>query len=206
MMPAALRQYAPSRVMHWPTAVEYVTSRPPGGEVSTSPDAGQVRTIPGGQWLLTVLSLKVSPALCSCGATGCLATEASGGAIVRILKERGIPAETTKDAVRLIQDGNAEAIALSRRAGHLLGEVLATSLALLNPAVLVLGGAIPAACPTFVQAVRESIFERSVPMATRELNITMSAIGADACLQGARHMVMTQAFSAAAVDARLAAS
>jgi hypothetical protein len=52
--------------------------------------------------------------------------------------------------------------------------------------------------------VRESIFQRTVPLATRELTIANSSLGADAAVQGARHLVIDQTFSAAAVDARLA--
>lgn len=142
--------------------------------------------------------------LCTCGAYGCLATEASGGAIARQLTEAGVPAASTADVVRLLTAGDVLAIDLVRRAGHLLGDVLATSVALLNPAVLVLGGVIPATGTVLIDAVRESIFERTVPLATRELVIAPSALGADAAVQGARHLVIDQTFSASAVDARLA--
>ena len=143
--------------------------------------------------------------LCTCGAIGCLATEASGGAIARELTEAGVPAASTEDVGRLLAAGHPLAIELVKRAGHLLGDVLATSVALLNPEVLVLGGSIPAMGDYFVQAVRESIFARTVPHAPRELVLTASALGMDAAVQGARHMVIDQAFSAEAVDGRLAA-
>ena len=42
-------------------------------------------------------------------------------------------------------------------------------------------------------------------MATRELSIGSSALGADAAIHGAMHMVIDQAFSARAVDERLQA-
>jgi predicted NBD/HSP70 family sugar kinase len=142
--------------------------------------------------------------LCTCGATGCLATEASGGAIARQLTEAGVPARSTLDVARLLSAGDSLTIDLVRRAGHLLGGVLATSVALLNPEVLVLGGVIAATGNEFIDAVRESIFERTVPLATRELVIASSALGAEAAVQGARHMVIDQTFSAQAVDARLA--
>jgi predicted NBD/HSP70 family sugar kinase len=141
--------------------------------------------------------------LCTCGAVGCLATEASGGAIARQLTDAGIPASSTMDVVRLLSAGDEQTIELVRRAGRLLGDVLATSVALLNPAVLVLGGAIPATGNYLIEAVRESIFERCVPLATRELVIAASALGAEAGVQGARHLVIDQTFSADAVDARL---
>lgn len=143
---------------------------------------------------------------CTCGATGCLATEASGGAILRDLREAGVAVETIADLGRLLSDGNEEAARLTERAGHLLGEVLATSVALLNPAVLVLGGSVPAVAPRVLEAVRESIFQRTVPLATRELTIAASALGPEAAIQGARHLVIDKVFSAEAVDARLAAA
>jgi predicted NBD/HSP70 family sugar kinase len=141
---------------------------------------------------------------CTCGAIGCLATEASGGAIARELTEAGTPASSTADVTRLLAAGDPLAIELVTRAGTLLGDVLATSVALLNPEVLVLGGSIAATGDHFLRAVRESIFARTVPLATRELVITPSSLGADAAVHGARHMVIEQAFSADAVDGRLA--
>jgi predicted NBD/HSP70 family sugar kinase len=142
--------------------------------------------------------------LCSCGATGCIATEASGGALAMQLAEAGRAVSTTADVARLIAAGDPLTVSLVERAGHLLGEVLATSVALLNPSVLVLGGLLPSAGPQLLSAVRESIFQRTVPLATRELTITTSSLGADAAIQGARHLVIDQTFSPAAVDARLA--
>ena len=104
----------------------------------------------------------------------------------------------------MLAAGDPSAIRLVTRAGHLLGEVLATSVALLNPEVLIVGGAIAAAGDHFLQAVRERIFERTVPLATRELIIAASALGPDAAVHGARHMVIGQTFSADAVDDRIA--
>ena len=142
---------------------------------------------------------------CTCGAIGCLATEASGGAIASTLKESGTNVESTSDVARLLAAGDAHAIETVTRAGRLLGDVLATSVALLNPEVLVLGGAITATGDYFLNAVRDSIFARTVPLATRELVITTSGLGSDAAVHGARHMVIEQTFSAEAVDGRLAA-
>jgi predicted NBD/HSP70 family sugar kinase len=142
--------------------------------------------------------------LCTCGAYGCLATEASGGALARQLADAGHQVSTAREVADLIAAGDPLAIRLTERAGHLLGDVLATSVALLNPAVLVLGGLIPSAGPHLLNAVRESVFQRTVPLATRELTIANSSLGVGAAVQGARHLVIDQTFSAAAVDARLA--
>ncbi|PJJ72602.1 putative NBD/HSP70 family sugar kinase [Diaminobutyricimonas aerilata] len=169
--------------------------QPERGIAGGAGDIGHIRIAPPGEG---------RP--CTCGATGCLATEASGGALARQLTEAGTPADTAQDVATLIAAGDPLALRLSERAGHLLGEVLATSVALLNPAVLVLGGLLPSAGPVLLEAVRESVFQRTVPLATRELTIATTTLGADAAVQGARHLVIDQTFSAAAVDARLAAS
>lgn len=142
--------------------------------------------------------------VCTCGARGCLATEASGGAIARMLREEGrADVGGATGVAALLRDKDPRAVELTRHAGLLLGDVLATSVSLLNPAVLVLGGSIPLQGTVLIDAVRERIFERTVPLAHRELFIATSALGADAAVQGARHMVVDQMFSAEAVDSRL---
>ena len=154
-------------------------------------DIGHIRITPTGQGRL-----------CTCGAVGCLATEASGSAVARQLTEAGIPATTSADVARLVALGNPRAIELVQRAGRQLGDVLATSVALLNPATVVLGGSLSAAGNPFIDAVRETVFERTVSLANRELTITGSTLGSDAAVQGARHLVIDQTFSPAAIDAR----
>lgn len=140
---------------------------------------------------------------CTCGAVGCLATEASGGAIVRMLREEGRTVRSAADVNRLVNAGDTRAVELTLRAGRLIGDVLATSVALLNPAVVVIGGIMADPGAVLVEAVRDRIYERTVPLATRELFIVASGLGADAAIQGARHMVIDQNFSAKAVDDRL---
>jgi predicted NBD/HSP70 family sugar kinase len=81
--------------------------------------------------------------------------------------------------------------------------VLATSVALLNPASLVLGGTLSATGDLLVDAVRETVLARTVPLANRELTIAGSTLGSNAAVQGARHLVIDQTFSAESVDARL---
>jgi predicted NBD/HSP70 family sugar kinase len=143
---------------------------------------------------------------CTCGARGCLATHASGGALVRQLQEAGRSVGTARDVAELALGGDSLAIKLVQQAGRVLGEVLATSVALLNPSVLVIGGEISTAGPYLADAVTDAIHERTVPIISRGLTIVNSALGERAAIQGARHLVIDEAFSASAVDAQLAAS
>jgi predicted NBD/HSP70 family sugar kinase len=139
-----------------------------------------------------------SLARCACGAVGCLAAHASGAALARRLSTR-----TSRDVVRLVQSGDARATALVGEAGRLLGEVLATAVALLNPAVLVIGGDLAGAGEPLLAGVRETLYERTVSLRTRDLTVLSSRLGDRAGVDGARHLVVDQVFSARAVDADL---
>ena len=71
---------------------------------------------------------------------GCLAAVASGRAVAQQLTAEGLPAGHGRDVADLLAAGDAEAQALVREAGRRIGEVLATVVCVLNPAVLVVAG------------------------------------------------------------------
>lgn len=141
--------------------------------------------------------------VCACGARGCLAASASGGALARRLQELGLPVETSRDVADLAQGGDPRAIELIREAGLLLGEVLATAVSLLNPEVLVVGGDLVRAQEHFMGGVRERVYQRAQPFATRDLQILTSTLGDRAGVVGAARLVVEEVFSADAVNRRL---
>jgi predicted NBD/HSP70 family sugar kinase len=140
---------------------------------------------------------------CACGGSGCLAVYASGGALARQLTAEGIPARTARDVVAYVEAGRPEAIAKVGVAGRLIGEVLATAVALLNPAAVIIGGDVAETHEHFLTGLRTMLYERTVPRATRDLLITTSALGDRAGVEGARLMVLEQVFSEEAVDDHL---
>jgi predicted NBD/HSP70 family sugar kinase len=166
--------------------------RPERGIAGGAGDIGHIR-----------LQGPTEDAPCACGGSGCLAVYASGGALARKLTAEGIRARTARDVVALVEAGRAEAIAMVGVAGRLLGEVLATAIALLNPAALVIGGDVAGAQEHFLNGVRTMLYERTVPRATRDLLIATSDLGDRAGIEGARHMVLEQVFSEQAVDDHL---
>jgi len=95
-------------------------------------------------------------------------------------------------------------VAFVREAGLLLGEVLATVVSLLNPQVLMIGGDPMRAQEHFMVAVRERLYQRTQPLATRDLQIRTSTLGDRAGVIGAAHLVLDEVFSAESVDRRLA--
>ena len=115
---------------------------------------------------------------------------ASGPAIARWISERGVPAATSNDVVALERAGNPVAIQAIRQAGRDLGEVLATSVNLLNPSVIVIGGSIARAGEHLLAGVREVVYGQSTPLSTQYLTIAPSRAGDTGGVLGAAIMVI----------------
>jgi predicted NBD/HSP70 family sugar kinase len=165
-------------------------------------DGRPYRGLDGGAGDIGHVRLRDHPdALCQCGARGCLAAVASGRAVAAKLRERGIPAQSGRDVGRLVAHGNAEAGQLTREAGQLIGEVLATVVCVLNPEVVVVGGAMSSA--PLLAGLRETLYRLTPARATRHLSLEMGRLGDDAAVVGLAHAVVDEVFSAAAVNARL---
>ncbi|QHC68398.1 ROK family protein [Rathayibacter sp. VKM Ac-2759] len=124
---------------------------------------------------------------------------ASGSALARRL---GV--SSTSDVVALLHAGDASAVELTRAAGRDIGEVLATCVNLLNPSVIVIGGSIAEASHEVLAGVREVVYRRSLPLATRSLDIVPSSPRGAPGARGAALMVRRHLLSPAQVDAFLA--
>ncbi|WP_110589826.1 ROK family transcriptional regulator [Microbacterium suaedae] len=125
---------------------------------------------------------------CTCGNRGCLETVASGAALVRLLQEEGVDVSSTAEVIALVRDAHPRATALTRAAGHHLGEVLCAVVNFFNPSAIHLGGALSSLEP-FVSALRSEVYEGSHPLMTRDLTIAPAALGADASLVGVSRQV-----------------
>ena len=141
--------------------------------------------------------------VCRCGNIGCLEAIAGGQALARRLADAGEDASHSRDVVRLVNSGHAGAIRMVRDAGRTLGEVLAGTVNFFNPAVIVIGGDIAEAHAQLLAGVREGIFSRSLPLATRDLRIVPSRLGDRAGVTGAAIMAIDHVLSPAAVDRSL---
>jgi predicted NBD/HSP70 family sugar kinase len=140
------------------------------------------------------------PPLCRCGNYGCLEAYAAGWAICRRLTEAGYRADTVREAADLAQQGVREAVEQMQDAGRLLGETIAMAVSLLNPSLVVLGGELGTRQSDMLAAVRETVYRRSLPLATRHVQIVNSRLGADAGLLGAAHLVSDMLFAPQVVD------
>jgi predicted NBD/HSP70 family sugar kinase len=125
--------------------------------------------------------------LCRCGKQGCVESYASGWAIVRDLATAGQSIETVDQAVERVIFGDPLATSLLRDAGRVVGSSLAHMVSLLNPSVVVVGGQLAAAGEHFLGGLRERVYARSLPLATRDLQITRSKLDGDAGVIGLAH-------------------
>jgi predicted NBD/HSP70 family sugar kinase len=134
-------------------------------------------------------------ALCRCGNVGCIEAVAGGAAIARQLRTLGYEANTSRDVVKLVRTGNTDAVRLVRTAGRQLGSVLASAVNFFNPSVIVMGGDIAHAHEQLLAGVREVVYQRSLPLATRHLRILRSGLGDRAGVTGAGVMVIERILS-----------
>lgn len=114
---------------------------------------------------------------------------AGGWALARQLSSVGVPAGDARDVVALVRAGNPVASRLVRTAGELVGEVLSSSVNFFNPGVIVIGGDLALAHEQLFAGVRSVVYQRSLPLATRHLQLVPSELGDRAGIFGAAMMI-----------------
>ncbi|MEU4228574.1 ROK family protein [Nonomuraea sp. NPDC026600] len=133
-----------------------------------------------------------SSVLCACGHPDCLEAYASGAALMSALADSGITVARPADIVGLVNDAIPEATSLVRGAGRRIGEVLTVLVNFFNPDVIAVGGSLSAAEP-LITAIRAAVYERCLPLATRDLEIAPARAGRDAALLGAGALLLEAA-------------
>jgi predicted NBD/HSP70 family sugar kinase len=114
---------------------------------------------------------------CQCGNIGCVEAYAGGWALRRDLLALGIDVAGTADIVRLVTQGNIEAARLVRQAGRVLGDAVADLVSILNPAQIVISGQLAECEEVLLSGIRERIYQRTSPLATRNLRLHTSDLG-----------------------------
>jgi predicted NBD/HSP70 family sugar kinase len=112
---------------------------------------------------------------CRCGQENCLEALAGGGALLRDAVAAGLPVGTTREVVERAAHGDGAAIELVREAGRTLGTVLAALVNFFNPHRIVITGGVAQAGVPLLAGIRESVYRRSMPLAARALEISVSA-------------------------------
>lgn len=143
---------------------------------------------------------------CHCGNVGCVEMMAAGPAIARMAVHAAEAGESAMLAERLRAQGRLDALdvahagragdaaanAIIQRAGSLLGQMLASVVNFFNPSHVFIGGGITHIGPLFLAAVRQSVYQRSLALSTRHLEIQYTPLGAQAGLIGAGVLAMQE--------------
>lgn len=138
-------------------------------------------------------------AVCGCGNRGCLEQYASATGITRIaklkietykgdtiLKQRDINAKTVFDALK---EGDEAAKEIVEEFGTYLGHGLANLAAVVDPAVVVIGGGVSKAGRVLIEYVEKHFKERAF-FANKETEFVLARLGNDAGICGAAKLII----------------
>jgi glucokinase-like ROK family protein len=146
--------------------------------------------------------------VCRCGNIGCLEALAGGGALGRdaesagregrspflgrLLEEKG--SLDAADVARGATHGDPTCVELLTNAGRQVGHMLASVVNFFNPSLIVIGGGVAGAGDQLLATIRETVYRRSLPLATRELVVKRSELGDRAGVVGAAAIVTDELF------------
>ncbi|WP_077034600.1 ROK family protein [Pelomonas sp. KK5] len=136
---------------------------------------------------------------CRCGNLGCVEAMAAGPAIARMGVEAAQAGQSEwlanalserselrpEDIGNASRHGDAAANAIVQRSGALVGQMLASVVNFFNPSHVFIGGGVTGIGPLFLASLRQSVYQRSLALSTRHLEIGLSPLGADAGVIGA---------------------
>lgn len=146
--------------------------------------------------------------ICRCGNIGCLEAVAGGLALGQQAtaaarsgqsdflagKLTGERALTAADVAEAATHGDPYAVELLARTGRLVGRMLATVVNFYNPSLVIIGGGVAAAGDLLLASIRQTVYHRSLPLASRDLRIVLSSPGHQAGLHGAAFVVIDELF------------
>jgi glucokinase-like ROK family protein len=147
--------------------------------------------------------------VCRCGKIGCLEAIAGGAALARAGRRAAEQGEsalladylaqhgalTARDVATAALHGDPVSVKLLRDAGRHIGQMLATAVNMLNPSLIVVGGGVAGAGDILMASIREVVYGRSLPLATRHLQIRQSRLGERAGVTGLAAMVLDELFA-----------
>jgi glucokinase-like ROK family protein len=147
--------------------------------------------------------------VCRCGNVNCLEALAGGAALgrdaeelarsgrspilARLLQEKG--SLDARDVALAAAHGDALSVELLANAGRLVGRILAGIVNFFNPSLIVVGGGVAATGDLVLATIRESVYRRSLPLATRDLVVKSSPLEGLGGVIGAAAMVTDELFA-----------
>lgn len=135
--------------------------------------------------------------LCICGQHGCLATVASGRALLKRLASQG--ARTVDDIVRLADEHDPRTLVALTEAGEAVGAVLSGVATMLDPGAILLGGPLGPLDP-FLDAVRSQIENLTYGRTARHIEVGPTRLGDESAVTGLAALVVDTELSVRRVD------
>lgn len=143
---------------------------------------------------------------CHCGNLGCIEIMAGGPAIARMGMEAAACGEsallaeclqgngviTPMDVAQASRNGDAAANRIIQHAGNLIGQMLASVVNFFNPSHVFIGGGVTRTGPLFLASVRQSVYQRSLALSTRHLEIQYTPLAEQGGLVGAGVLAMQE--------------
>jgi len=136
---------------------------------------------------------------CVCGNVGCIEALASAGAIARRLGAEGGAEASVAEVRALVARGDPTVLRLVREAAELIGEVVATLVHFYNPARVTIGGSVAAASDDLLAGIRSVVYQRALPLATRNLVLANCVLGEFAGVAGAAVLGIERVLSAGGI-------
>ncbi|EDM36133.1 putative xylose repressor [Pedobacter sp. BAL39] len=135
--------------------------------------------------------------ICRCGKKGCLETEASGMAMVRMFKEsisNGSSSSLKKgpndeiqmeEIIDAANNDDVLCIELMEKIGYNLGRGIALLINIFNPELIILGGALATTGEYLHLPIKSALNKLSLSLANNDTQIRISSLGEDAGVIGA---------------------
>ncbi len=156
------------------------------------------------------IRVEQSGPVCACGNVGCLEAFFGGAALARdataaarggrsdVLSAllEGQDALTAEQVAIAVSQGDALAIAMVRDGGRRVGLVLASLVSFFNPGLIVIGGGLSQLGHALLAEVRSVVYRQSLPLATGNLPVVLSELGADAGVVGAARLISDAVYDA----------
>jgi glucokinase-like ROK family protein len=154
---------------------------------------------------------EASGVFCRCGNAGCLEAVAGGAAlardaeaaaragrspvVARLLEQKG--SIEARDVAYAATHGDPVSAELIANAGRLIGRMLAAIVNVFNPSLIVVGGGVSGSGDALLATIRETVYRRSLPLATRDLLVQRSTLDGLGGVIGAAAMVTGELFAPA---------
>ncbi|GAB3967191.1 ROK family transcriptional regulator [Spirosoma terrae] len=147
--------------------------------------------------------------ICHCGKKGCLETEGSGWALVRMFREKLLEGSTSvltrngqdpdaitmEDIIQAAKNDDVLAIELIAKLGENLGRGIAFLINVLNPELVILGGSLATTKEYLLLPIKTSLNKYSLSLVNNDTQLKLSTLGEHAGIIGACLLVRDRSLS-----------